>query len=322
LKNARITVRGANEPVEISSAELHLSPGEARVEKLSAKAADTVWTGSLDMPRGCGTPGACLVHFNLNANQIALAKLSEWVNPRPKERPWYRVLESSASGPSFAGNLRASGRVTADRLQVQNLAATRVSASVSLDRGKVRVSELNADLLGGKHRGQWQADFGGTSAMCSGSGSLAGISLARLADTMKDPWIAGEANGSYEVKGECPADFWNAAEGTLEFEIKDGTLHHISLAEDAGALKVSRFLGKAHLEAGTLELGDAELDSPSGQFDVSGSASLNRDLDLKLARTPASTTAGYTVTGTLSAPRVVPMAGAETQARLKAEPAK
>ena len=75
------------------------------------KAADTSWTGSLEMPRGCGTPGACQVHFVLNANQIALGGLSEWVKPSPKERPWYRVLESSPqAGPSFLASVRASGQ--------------------------------------------------------------------------------------------------------------------------------------------------------------------------------------------------------------------
>jgi hypothetical protein len=54
---------------------------------------------------------------------------------------------------------------------------------------------------------------------------------------------------------------------------------------------------------------------------LSGTASLNRDLDLKLARLPLGTAAGYTITGTLAEPRVAPLPGAE-QARLKAEAAK
>ena len=79
---------------------------------------------------------------------------------------------------------------------------------------------------------------------------MTGISLARLADAMKDQWIAGTANASYEVKGTCPADFWTSAEGTLQFDVADGTLAHISLAEDAGALKVTRFLGEGAVAGG------------------------------------------------------------------------
>jgi len=322
LRNVRIAVRGAGEPVEISSADLQLLPDEVRVEKLSAKAAEASWTGSLEMPRGCGTPGACEVHFNLSANQIGLSEVSAWVNPPAKDRPWYRALESSAQvGTPFLGTVRATGRVTAERFLAHDLVATRVSAKVSLDRGKLQISELSGNLLGGKHRGEWRADFSAKPAVCSGSGSLDGISLAQLADTMKDPWIAGTANASYEVKGTCAADFWPSAEGTLRFEVRDGTLPHIALAEDAGGLKVTRFSGKAGLQAGKIEIKDAKLDSPSGIFLVNGTASLKRELDVKLARTPSGA-AGYAISGTLAEPRVTRSGGAETQARLKTDPSK
>jgi len=324
LRNVRIAVRGAAEPVEIVSADMQLSPDEVRVAKLNAKAADTLWTGSLTMPRGCGKPGSCEVHFALNANQIALGGLSEWVRPSPKERPWYRVLESNPqAGPSFLASVRASGQITTDRLQAQGLAATGVSAKVNLDSGKLEISELNADFLGGKHRGRWQADFSVKPAACHGSGSLTGISLARLADSMKDAWIAGTANTNYEIKGSCTIGFWTSAEGALQFEMRNGTLPHVALAEDAEALKVTRFAGEARLQAGKIEMKNARLDSPGGKFQVSGTASLKGELDFKLAKVPSSPSGvGYAINGTLAAPQVIRSSGPETQARLKTDPAK
>jgi uncharacterized protein involved in outer membrane biogenesis len=324
LKNVRVAVRGAAAPIEIASADMQLLPDEVRVAKLNAKAADTSWTGSLEMPRGCGTPAACQVHFVLNANQIALGRLSEWARPSPKERPWYRVLDSSPqAAPSFLASVRASGQVTTDRLQVQSLAATRVSATVNLDSGKLEISELNADLLGGKHRGEWQADFSVKAPVCGGSGTLTAISLARLADAMKDGWIAGTANTKYEIQGPCAAGFWTSAEGALQFDMKDGTLPHVALADDAESLKVTRFTGQARLHADKIEMKDASLDSAGGKFQVSGSASLNGQLDFKLARVPGSAAAaGYTISGTLAEPRVTRSSSPETQARLKTDPAK
>jgi hypothetical protein len=319
LRNVRVALRGVASPVEIVSADMQLLPDEVSVAKLSAKAADTAWTGSLEMPRGCGTPGACEVHFILNADQIALGELRAWLNPSPKERPWYRVLESDPqAGPPFLASVRASGQVSADHLQMQSLAATRVSAKVTLDGGKLGISELSGDFLGGKHRGEWQADFSGKPAVCSGSGSLTGVSLALLADAMKDGWIAGTASATYEVKGPCPAEFWTLAEGTMQFEMKDGALPHVALSEDAEGLKVTRLAGQARLQAGEIAMKDARLDSPGGKFLVSGSASLKGELDFRLAKVPAgATAAGYTVTGTVGEPRVAPLPGAETQARLK-----
>jgi hypothetical protein len=280
------------------------------------------------MPRGCGTPGACSIRFVLNANQIALSELSEWVSPSPKERPWYRVLESSGqAGPSFFASLRASGQVTTERLQLQKLGAqslgaqnfgpTRVSAKVILDGGKLDISELNADFLGGSHRGQWQADFSAKPAVCKGSGSLKEISLARLADATKDGGIAGIANTSYEVTGTCTTEFWKSAEGTLQFVMKDGTLPHVALGDDAEPLKITRFAGLAKLHAGTVEVKDSGLESAGGKFQVSGNATLQGELDFRLTRNPGGAAPGFAISGTLAEPRVAQVAGAETQARLK-----
>jgi hypothetical protein len=319
LRNVHIAVRGAASPIEVASAEMLLLPDSIRVGKLNAKTGDTSWTGSMEMPRGCGTPGACEVRLNLNANQIALGELHEWVSPSPKERPWYRVLESSAkAGPSFLASVRASGQVTTERLQVQRLTATRVSAKVSLDNGKLRISEFSADFLGGNHRGQWQADFSEKPTVCGGSGSLNGVSLTGLADAMKDEWIAGTANGTYSVKGTCSAEFWTSGEGTLQFYMRDGSLPHVALTEDAEPIKVTEFTGLARLQAGAIDITDATLDSAEGKFLVSGTASLKGELELRLAGIPSGGTArGYSITGTLAEPRVNALSGAETQARLK-----
>jgi hypothetical protein len=146
--------------------------------------------------------------------------------------------------------------------------------------------------------------------------------LARLADAMKDRWIAGTANSSYEVKGPCPSDFWTSADGTIQFDMKDGSLPHVSLSEDEG-LKITRLVGQARLHAAAIEIDDAMLDSQAGKFQLSGTASLKGELDFKLARaTNDASAAQYAITGTLAAPRVRQSSSPETQARLKADPAK
>jgi hypothetical protein len=187
----------------------------------------------------------------------------------------------------------------------------------------LEISELSADFLGGQHRGQWQADFSVKPAVCAGSGSLTGVSLSSLADAMKDRGISGALNASYEVKGSCPAEFWASADGTLQFDMNDGILPHISLGEDMGPLRFTRFAGQARLQAGTIEMKDAKLSSPAGKFQLSGTSSLKGELDFKLARSSNSASVpGYTITGTLAEPRVIPAASPDTQARLKTEPAK
>ena len=315
LRNLRFTLRGTGSPVEILAADMQLGSDRVRVTKLSAKAAGASWTGLLEMPRGCGTPGACDLHFNLKADQIVLSELSEWASPPPKARPWYRVLEASPqAGPSFLASLRASGRLTTERFKLPHVEATDASMDVKLEERKLEVSDLMADLAGGQHRGEWLADFSVQPAVCTGSGRFSNVPLARLADTMDDAWITGVANAGYQVKGLCSTDFWHSAEASLQFDIRDGTLPHISLAEDEDPLAITRLSGQASLHGGELKMQNAVLNSPSGKFQLSGTASLQRDLDLKLARAAGAT--GYSITGKLAAPKVSPLPGTE-QARLK-----
>ena len=321
LRNVKIAARGVGGPVEIVSAEIALSPDRVRVTKLNAKAAGTNWSGSLDMPRGC-IP-ACPIKFLLNANQITLSELSEWASPGPRKRPWYRVLEpNTPSGPSVLASLSASGHITADQLLIHGVAAKHVSANVGMNGGKLELSEVDADFVGGKHRGEWIADFSVKPAICKGRGKFSGVSLAGFAKAMDDGWIAGTANAGYQVSGNCPADFWTSADGTLNVDMQDGTFPHVLLGEDTGPLHVVSLVGRADLHAGKIEIKDAKLDSTDGTYDLSGTASLKRDLDLKLTRVAGNATAaGYLITGTLAEPQVAPLTRSE-QARLKPLPPK
>ncbi len=324
LHNVRAAVRGVNGPIEISSAELQLLPDEARVEKLSAQAGGANWTGSLATPRGCGMPGTCLVRFNLNSEEAGLSELSKWLGAQPSERRWYQMLTTAEpTAPAFLQGLRASGKVNVGTLRIHNLAAERVSASLELERGKLKISDLRADLLGGKHRGDWQADFTAGAPAYTGSGTLTGISLREMADAMHDPWISGTAGGTYNItaSGAGSAAFWESAEGEVHFDVRDGVLSHISLPSDEGPLRVARWLGQAHLRGGKIEIEKGQMVSSAGAYEISGTASLGRELDLKLTRNtdvkPAR--AGslvYSITGTLAEPRVA-LTTRETQARLK-----
>ncbi len=324
LRNVRANLQGTNGAIEISSAELDLLPDEARVEKFRAQAADAEWTGSMVMPRGCGTPGTCLVHFNLNTDAVGLSDLHEWLASQPSERRWYQVLTPAAANvPSFLQSLRASGKVSAGRLRIHNLVAEHVSAALDLDHGKLKISDMRADLLGGKHRGDWQADFTAASPVYTGNGILTGISLEQMASTMHDAWISGTGGGAYEIKasGKTAAQFWQSAAANLGFDLRDGVLSHIALASGDGPLHIGRWQGHAQLRDGKIEIEKGTLISPGADYQVGGTASLGQTLDFKLVAGPeAKSGAGslvYSIAGTLAEPRVAVSPAPETQARLK-----
>ena len=324
LRNVHATLRGANGPIEISSAELQLLPDEVRVEKLRVQAGGADWTGSVALPRGCGIPWTCLVRFNLNTEEMGLSELSEWLGTQPNQRRWYQMLTSvEPTTPIFLKNLRASGKVSVGLFRIHNLVAERVSALLDLERGKLKISGLRGDMLGGNHRGDWQADFTTGPPTYTGSGTLTGVSLGQIAEVMHDRWISGTAGGTYQINasGADSTAFWESAEGQLQFDLRDGVLPHISLATDEGPLRVARWQGLMRLQGGEIEIENGKLVSSAGAYEISGSASLGRVLDLKLSRAkdvkPERVGSQvYSITGTLAEPRVV-LTTPETQARLK-----
>jgi uncharacterized protein involved in outer membrane biogenesis len=326
LRNVRAEVRGVDESIEISSATLQFMPDKVRITKLSANAAHALWTGSLELPRGCGTPGACTVSFDLATNQLGLGEVAGWVSPRPRTRPWYRLSANDQGGPTFFTTLHAEGKVTVGHLLLRSLtevqlSANHVSADVSLDSGKLRLSDLRGELLGGKHRGEWQGDFSVRPHAYTGSGTLTAVALRQLAGVMHDDWIAGTASGNYQItaSGSASSDFWASAEGILQFDMHDGMLPHLLLVSDGDPLKIERLQGRADLQDGKIEIKEGRLDSPAGRFQVSGTASLSRELDLKLASKPDATGSArtYAIDGTVAEPRVTQIASPETQAQLK-----
>jgi hypothetical protein len=325
LRNLRATVQGVNGPIEIASAELQLSPTEVRLEKLNAQAADARWTGSVTLPRGCGTPGACLVRFSLNTEEAGLSGLHEWLTPPPSQRRWYQMLTTDEPAPaSLFESLRATGSVGASRLFIRNLVANRVSASLDLERGKLKISDWRGDLLGGKHHGDWQIDFAEGAPVYTGSGTLTAISLEQVAEAMHDPWVSGTAGGTYQftASGADSEAFWQSAEGRLQFDLREGVLSHISLAGDEHPLRVERWQGHARLRDGEIEIDNGEMASPWGEYEVSGTASLGRELNFKLiegaeTKPAQASTLVYSITGTVAEPRVAVTPTPETQARLK-----
>jgi hypothetical protein len=199
LHSVEAEIRGLNRPLEISAARVALNDSETRVEGISAVAAGTRWSGSLTVPRRCSAP--CPVNFDLHADEISTDRLNDWLNPNPPERPWYRFSSNApARSSSFLAEVKAAGTLAADRVVIRNIPAERASAKVELERGQVRVSDLRADVFGGKHRGDWRVDFMVKPPVYLGAGTLDSAALSQLADAMHQNWVAGTASAKYQVE--------------------------------------------------------------------------------------------------------------------------
>ncbi|PYX16270.1 MAG: hypothetical protein DMG84_08280 [Acidobacteria bacterium] len=317
LQSVRAEVRGLNAPVEIASANLLLTPENVQVQNINASLSSSAWRGSLLLPRNCALPDRCPVSFDLHASQIDIHELNQSLNPHPRKQPWYRFLSTSPqTATPYLLTLHATGKLNVDRLAIQNLVATWVSAHVELESGIVRLSDLRGDLLGGKHLGDWQADFSVKPPEYSGSGTLQGIDLQQLAQAMRDGWVTGTATATYRASasGVDAAQLISSAKASLKVEVRDGLFPHIVLAEGNEPLHIHRLVGNLVLRDGRFEIQQGKLETPGGIYQLSGTASLTRTLDLKLVRAGAP---GFNIIGPLTEPRVAPVKAQETQAALK-----
>ena len=316
LHSIRAEVRGLNAPLEIVSANLLLSPDQINVQGLTASIADTSWQGSLTLPRQCTVPESCPIRFDLHADEIATDRLNQLINPHVRKQPWYGFLSSPTAAVPYLLTVHAVGKLAANSVVVRKLVGNRVSANVELNKGKLRVSDLRGDVLGGKHIGEWEADFAAKPPEYSGSGTLERVSLDQLAEIMNDDWITGFATAAYRVKtsGLDATELFASAVSTLRLDARDGLLRHIALTEGTGPLQMQRLTTQLSLHDGKFEIQEGKLETSAGIFQVSGTASLTRVLNLKLTREGAP---GLNVTGTLTEPHVSQIQSPETQAALK-----
>ena len=317
LHSIRAEVRGLNAPLEIGSATVVLAHDEITVQNITASVAGSKWSGSLLLPRQCVVPDICPVRFDLQADEIATDELNQLLNPHPGKRPWYRFLSSAPRpGTSYLTSLHAIGKLTANRVAIHNLVTSRVSANVELEDGKLRLSDLRGDVLGGRHSGEWKADFTARPPVYSGSGTLERVALGQLAEAMHDGWVTGTAKATYRAttSGLSAVELFSSANATLQVEARDGLLPHIALASGTGPLRMRRLVGRLLLRDGKFEIVDGKLETAGGIYQLSGTASLGRTLDVKLVR---DGTHGFNITGTLTEPHVAPATTPETRAALK-----
>jgi hypothetical protein len=110
------------------------------------------------------------------------------------------------------------------------------------------------------------------------------------------------------------AELFASAAGMLKVEVRDGSLRHLVLVDGSGPLQIHRLVAHLSLQDGTFEIREGKLETPTSIFQVSGTASLTRLLNLKLTR---EGNPGFNITGTLLEPHVSPILSPETRAALK-----
>jgi hypothetical protein len=325
LHGVTAKLNGVASPLKIQTAQFVADKQSVSLSKASGSFADvhSALDFSATWPRNCAQQQAsgnvlCATTFSLNADQLNVDEINSLLNPRAQKRPWYAKIANTVMGSSIKSlpEIYANGQFTAGKLVLKNVTATHVSGSVKITPAGFTLDTVDADLLGGKFVGDIGADFSSGTPVYSSAGNLVTIGVGNVASLMHDSWGSGKITASYKAS----ASGWNAddiiasAKGTAGFEWRDGVLHHINLDGNGKPLQFKVFAGKLELSKGLLTISESKLQAPRSIYLVSGTASLGRDLELKLTRDGAPS---YSVSGTLERPKVSPLKAPETQAALK-----
>jgi hypothetical protein len=313
LSHARAEFPGLNAPVEIASAEVSLTPDTFKLRDLSATAGGMHWTGSILRPRVCPET-ACASRVDLHADEISAEKLNLLLNPNIHKQPWYRILTGSPrqTGAALRG-LTVEGTLRADRLAVGELVAEGVTTEVKLEDGHLHLFGVRGTVLGGRHTGDWEADFTKEPPAYMLTGALEKVALSELARPMRSNWISGTARGSYEMtlSGWNETDLHASARGTLALFARDGTLARLG---PAGTLKFARLEATFTTGESLVVVSEGKLENAQGLYEVSGVASFGHRLDLKFLRDAGH---GFVVSGTLEDPHVGSLADETSKAEVR-----
>ena len=313
LHNITARLAGVASPLEISSATLLLTPGQTQLQNLVATFAGSNLhlSGSAAVPRVCPPEIDCPVRLTLNADRIVAAELDRLFGQR---RPWYRTLLREPQ-PSVFSRILLSGNIAAERLVVGPLAATHASTSLSLRHGMLRLSSLQYDFWGGKNAGELQADFTRAQPTYTVTGTLRHAALGEISAALGKDWATGIAFLRYRAitSGWNESDLLASLKSTADIDMRDALLRHISLDETSKAMRVRHFTGQLKFENGQFNIVAGKLLSSGGIYKVSGTALINKRVDIKLVRDSSHV---FSITGPLAAPKVAIVSRPQTEAVL------
>lgn len=306
LRAVTARMKGVGAPLQVASATVVLSPDELKIQSLSAFFPDIGphLTGSLVLARQCDLLSGCPVRFDLHADELISDDLDQLLNPRRQKRPWYQLL--TGSDASVFVRVLAEGHLSADRFVVRSLDASHVSADVQIDHGKLRLSDLRADVLGGHHTGEWHVDFTAKPPLYSGRGALDKFSLGQLSDAMHDAWATGTASLTYSgtMSGWTAGEMFSSSAADFHFDWRQGTLRHLALEGSAPPLNVLRFTGEFDLLNRLFTISAAKLQTPAGTYSVAGTVTGIASKTASESRSRAASTAepsSQAITGTTRA---------------------
>jgi uncharacterized protein involved in outer membrane biogenesis len=214
-------------------------------------------------------------------------------------------------------------------------ALRRVTATLTLAEGRLRIEELSATLGGGALTGSFSLDTNAHPPAAALNAELAGAALSGPLFDLPLDLTAGalDASVALTAAGYSPAALLATLGGGLRLSVQNGMLAGIDLdratgdlpdagvstALSGGSMAFDRLDVTAHADHGSVQMTEAELRAASGTVGITGSVDLpGAAADLRLALRPAVPNPpeiGLRLSGPFDALRRIPELAALTRWR-------
>jgi hypothetical protein len=248
-------------PVEISSATLHLENDGVRWDPVAFSYGLVKGSGTLEIPATCEVPQGCPPQFtvqfeSLDASALQAAMLGAHEpgtllstliqRLRPASAPMWPTLE---------------GTVHLDSFILEPVTLHHVSAEVRILPTGAEISSLDGDLLGGQLHASGSIAVGDKPTYKL-DGEFDKLEASAVGKLFSMRWLGSDLNGNghLELSGFTDKDLTDSAKGTLHFEWKHGAISSGSeTAVSAALARFDRWTGDATIANGTMDLAQTEV---------------------------------------------------------------
>ncbi len=304
LRDIAASVQGIKSRLLLPEADAQLSDTMFEINHLTARFErfPGEFSGWVKVPIGCQSGQGCAAQFDLHAGDLDVSEVGGLLGLYQKS--WTIPFISS---PEKLPDFRAAGTMSLDKLKLAELPLEQVSAHVEVGDHLLTVDRIAAKIADGSTAGKWTMDWSGPTPRYSGSGTVTGATIERLAlspadATLLSDWVSGKTNLRYslQISGKAAGEMLASTSGQAWFSVANGGSRYLT-TEPGKAMKFQLLEGELTLDRGNMKVLPGKIRTANRIYDIDGTVSLS---DRQTRLRVGSGTAQWQITGALDKPAV------------------
>lgn len=191
LSGVRLQNAQLKQPLEIANADLHFTGDSARLDNLQAQLGASQAAGWVQIKSFAQS----LAAFDLKANQLNVAELQQALNDSG-------APDKAAARQSSGNAMRAEGKLSVGKLQLETLTATDVTSNVTLANQVTTLEPVTLKAFGGSYQGAVRIDQAQNPPEIVLKGRYNSLNINQLLSSGgQQSMIYGESDGAIDVRG-------------------------------------------------------------------------------------------------------------------------